>query len=765
MLLGGVCDALDGQVARATNAGTQFGEELDSLVDAITFGLAPGDDHVLRGAQPRQLGLDLGLPLLRLRRHAPRAVQHRAGGHGEDVLPGPSQPRRGHHPRLVLLVQPVVALQLRRDRDSRGTCCCASSWRRCVPDDQQRPYPVFPRTGFRSLRAIGATLLLVGSIALLATKRLEFFFPARARATSRGVRSAGSSRGSSSAGSPRFRTISPRARTTRTRRRTPSDRWTRRCTRRGSRARAAPSRTSSASARRRERPERSERQRRSETMPRSRAAGASAPSARARGVAARRPSAATGDRQRRATTAHGDAERGARREDARSATSERSAASATRPAAARRRHRLETAPRAASAPSPWARRPTSRSARPCSMRTWRSRWSELSRRAEPVRGRGGRRRPASGSAAAARRAQRDRPAARTRRRTRCERRDPMRDADEPTTTSRRLAVRRSLEARRPDAALRARARARPPIATPSRTRSAASRRRRDTTHRQQRMSRYRVAVQVVPRRGLLDPQGKAVADALHTLGFGGVAAVHVGRHLVARRRRRGRGHGAAADARDVRAAARQSGHRRLRDRRGRRRHEVRHRHLPRLQLRLRRLPGRRRRRWARRPSTSGTRITISRAATSSILPGGFSYGDYLRAGAIARFSPIMQEVVQHARARRARDRHLQRIPDRVRGGPAARRAAAQRVAQVRLRADRPSRRERPTRCSRRATSAGSASSLPIAHGDGRYSADEETLDRLEGEGQVVFRYAPQRARGGGSVQPEWLDARHRGYRE
>ena len=46
------------------------------------------------------------------------------------------------------------------------------------------------------------------------------------------------------------------------------------------------------------------------------------------------------------------------------------------------------------------------------------------------------------------------------------------------------------------------------------------------------MTRYRVAVHVVPRRGLLDPQGKAVADALHTLGFGGVASVHVGRHLV-----------------------------------------------------------------------------------------------------------------------------------------------------------------------------------------------------------------------------------------
>ena len=42
VMLGGICDALDGRVARATNSGTQFGEELDSLVDAITFGLAPG---------------------------------------------------------------------------------------------------------------------------------------------------------------------------------------------------------------------------------------------------------------------------------------------------------------------------------------------------------------------------------------------------------------------------------------------------------------------------------------------------------------------------------------------------------------------------------------------------------------------------------------------------------------------------------------------------------------------------------------------------
>ncbi len=47
------------------------------------------------------------------------------------------------------------------------------------------------------------------------------------------------------------------------------------------------------------------------------------------------------------------------------------------------------------------------------------------------------------------------------------------------------------------------------------------------------MKRFRVAVHIVPRKGLLDPQGKAVADALRSLGFDGVEDVHVGRHLVA----------------------------------------------------------------------------------------------------------------------------------------------------------------------------------------------------------------------------------------
>ncbi len=46
------------------------------------------------------------------------------------------------------------------------------------------------------------------------------------------------------------------------------------------------------------------------------------------------------------------------------------------------------------------------------------------------------------------------------------------------------------------------------------------------------MTLFKVSVHIVPRKGLLDPQGKAVADALHTLGFSAVGDVQVGRHLI-----------------------------------------------------------------------------------------------------------------------------------------------------------------------------------------------------------------------------------------
>ena len=46
------------------------------------------------------------------------------------------------------------------------------------------------------------------------------------------------------------------------------------------------------------------------------------------------------------------------------------------------------------------------------------------------------------------------------------------------------------------------------------------------------MNRYRVGVHIVPRRGILDPQGRTVAEALHALGFGGVADARIGKHVM-----------------------------------------------------------------------------------------------------------------------------------------------------------------------------------------------------------------------------------------
>jgi len=64
------------------------------------------------------------------------------------------------------------------------------------------------------------------------------------------------------------------------------------------------------------------------------------------------------------------------------------------------------------------------------------------------------------------------------------------------------------------------------------------------------MNRYRVAVRITPRRGILDPQGKTVADALHSLGFAAVRDVHVGRHIVVELDARDR-HAAEQSAREM----------------------------------------------------------------------------------------------------------------------------------------------------------------------------------------------------------------------
>jgi phosphoribosylformylglycinamidine synthase I len=124
-----------------------------------------------------------------------------------------------------------------------------------------------------------------------------------------------------------------------------------------------------------------------------------------------------------------------------------------------------------------------------------------------------------------------------------------------------------------------------------------------------------------------------------------------------------------------------------------------------------------------------------------VIPGGFSYGDYLRVGAIARFSPVMESVGEFALA----------------GGPVlgicngfqvlceAGLLPGALLPNIRLRfVCRQVELEvvNPDTPFTRACGSASSLSIPVKHTTGRFYAPEEALDELEANGQVVFRYAP-----------------------
>jgi phosphoribosylformylglycinamidine synthase I len=122
-----------------------------------------------------------------------------------------------------------------------------------------------------------------------------------------------------------------------------------------------------------------------------------------------------------------------------------------------------------------------------------------------------------------------------------------------------------------------------------------------------------------------------------------------------------------------------------------------------------------------------------------ILPGGFSYGDYLRAGAIARFSPIMTAVMAHANRGAPVFGICNGFQIACEAGllPGAllRNASLQfRSMPVTIRV------EQTATPFTGAARDGQLLTMPIAHGDGRYTADADTVARLEDDGNVVFRY-------------------------
>ncbi|MCZ2459749.1 MAG: phosphoribosylformylglycinamidine synthase subunit PurQ [Chitinophagales bacterium] len=121
-----------------------------------------------------------------------------------------------------------------------------------------------------------------------------------------------------------------------------------------------------------------------------------------------------------------------------------------------------------------------------------------------------------------------------------------------------------------------------------------------------------------------------------------------------------------------------------------------------------------------------------------VLPGGFSFGDYLRCGAIARFSPMMQSVIEFANAggkvfgvcngfQVLCESHL--LP-----GILLQNEERQFVSKNIFIAD----------------NAGNIYKIPVAHGEGRYFADDKTLDELEANGQILFRYCNEK----GNITPE-----------
>ena len=147
--------------------------------------------------------------------------------------------------------------------------------------------------------------------------------------------------------------------------------------------------------------------------------------------------------------------------------------------------------------------------------------------------------------------------------------------------------------------------------------------------------------------------------------------------------------------------------------------------------------------WHEDPELHGVELVV--------LPGGFAYGDYLRAGALARFSPVMGAVREHAAAGGlvlGICNGFQVLAEAGLVPGALLRNASLRFEHrwIRLAVER---RDTPFT---RAIPEGMTLRLPVAHGEGCYFLPDDRLDALEAAGQVLFRYAPPEGNPNGSAR-------------
>lgn len=187
ILLGGIADTLDGRVARATGTGSRFGEELDSLVDALTFGFAPALIMYLelpnRGVwEWLFVFIFTSCAVMRLARfNVEQAGRKKTHFHG---LPSPAagltlatyywfSQTPLYNQTVILFTDSKTLSDLPWHTILRGLMAVLAAL--MISDV---PYPAMPSVGFRSIRQLLGTLVVGGSLALLLFRREEFIFPA-----------------------------------------------------------------------------------------------------------------------------------------------------------------------------------------------------------------------------------------------------------------------------------------------------------------------------------------------------------------------------------------------------------------------------------------------------------------------------------------------------------------------------------------------------------------------------------------------------------